>query len=296
MAIGFAIHNSMTDHGGMIPATQMRASQMGNLFLLADDGHFCPKCKCWSKIIKSHDHIVFYGKSVAYAGDKLTCGAKILPKQSHVVGDSARNSGRASVIKLESSKVESSPMNSFVKQDSKSPPHVFSPDGGRVDVDGLRGMLNTVTFGLSEKVFTTAGMEPADPKRLAIGEKAVTAAATVIGPGKIRVAAEGVGVAGKTAYEIAKNGGKHASTYKKYLDVSSKEIQKGIRSLEKQIQEHSDLIKNPIETMKKLGKGDWKSLDPRQQKALLEKKWPGDIKRQEETINIFKGILKERGE
>ena len=87
MATGFAIHNSQTDHGGIIPATQMRASQMGNLFLVAGDGHFCPRCKCWSTIIKSHDHILFDGKAVAYAGDKLTCGAIILPKQSHVVGD-----------------------------------------------------------------------------------------------------------------------------------------------------------------------------------------------------------------
>jgi uncharacterized Zn-binding protein involved in type VI secretion len=88
MANAFAIHNSMTDHGGIIQATQMRASQMGNLFLVADDGHFCPKCKCWSKIIKSHDHVIFDGKAVAYVGDQLTCGAKILPKQDHVVGDS----------------------------------------------------------------------------------------------------------------------------------------------------------------------------------------------------------------
>lgn len=88
MAVGFAIHNSMTNHGGIIPATQMRSSQMGNLFLVAGDGHFCPKCKCWSTIIKSHDHIIFDGKAVAYAGDQLTCGAKILPKQGHVVGES----------------------------------------------------------------------------------------------------------------------------------------------------------------------------------------------------------------
>lgn len=86
--IGFAIHNSMTTHGGMIPATQMKASQMGNLFLVAGDGHFCPKCKCWSTIVKSHDHVIFDGKAVAYVGNKLTCGATILPKQVHVVGDS----------------------------------------------------------------------------------------------------------------------------------------------------------------------------------------------------------------
>ena len=93
MAKGFAIDNSMTDHGGIIRATQMSASQMGSLFLVAGDGHFCPKCKCWSKIIKSHDHIIFDGKAVAYVGDQLTCGAKILPKQDHVVGDSGSRSG-----------------------------------------------------------------------------------------------------------------------------------------------------------------------------------------------------------
>jgi len=87
MAKGFAIHNAPTDHGGIIPATQMRGSQMGNLFIRAGDGHFCPKCQCWSTVIKSHDHILFDNKAVAYVGDKLTCGAKILPQQSHVVGD-----------------------------------------------------------------------------------------------------------------------------------------------------------------------------------------------------------------
>ena len=87
LMIGFAIHNSKTSHGGMIPATQMCSSQMGNLFLVVGDGHFCPKCQCWSTIIKSHDHIVFDGKAVAYVGDLLTCGAKIMPQQHHVVGE-----------------------------------------------------------------------------------------------------------------------------------------------------------------------------------------------------------------
>ena len=32
--------------------------------------------------------MIFDGKAVAYAGDLLTCGARILPQQSHVVGDS----------------------------------------------------------------------------------------------------------------------------------------------------------------------------------------------------------------
>lgn len=93
MARGFAIHNAPTDHGGIIPATQIRSSQMGNLFVVAGDGHFCPKCKCWSKVLKSHDHVLFDGKAVAYAGDLLSCGARILPQQNHVVGDSGTSYG-----------------------------------------------------------------------------------------------------------------------------------------------------------------------------------------------------------
>lgn len=96
MAKGFAIHNSMTSHGGIIKATQQRTSQMGNLFLRAGDGHYCPQCQCWSKIVKSHDHIIMDGKAVAYVDDLLTCGAKILPKQDHVVGTSQGENYRSS--------------------------------------------------------------------------------------------------------------------------------------------------------------------------------------------------------
>lgn len=88
MAKGFAIHNAPTDHGGMVPSTQVRSSQQGNLFVRAGDGHVCPKCKCWSTVVKSHDLVIFDGKAVAYAGDQLTCGARLLAQQSHVVGDS----------------------------------------------------------------------------------------------------------------------------------------------------------------------------------------------------------------
>lgn len=96
MAKGFAIHNAITNHGGIIPATQMQSSQMGNLFVRAGDGHFCPKCKCWSTVIKSHDHVIFDGKPVAYVGDKLTCGATIQPQQSHVVGESGSSYSQSS--------------------------------------------------------------------------------------------------------------------------------------------------------------------------------------------------------
>lgn len=88
MAKGFGIHGSTTDHGGVVISTQSRSSQMGNLFLRAGDGFACPKCKCWSTLIKSNDHVIFDGKAVAYMGDKFTCGATLLPKQMLVVGES----------------------------------------------------------------------------------------------------------------------------------------------------------------------------------------------------------------
>ncbi len=88
MAKSFAINMAPTNHGGMVPATQSRTSQEGNLFVRAGDGHMCPKCKCWSVVIKSHDHVIMDGKPVAYVGDKLSCGATIQPQQFHVVGDS----------------------------------------------------------------------------------------------------------------------------------------------------------------------------------------------------------------
>jgi len=110
MAKGFAIHNAPTDHGGFIPSTQVRSSQMGNLFVRAGDGHFCPLCKCWSTVIKSHDHVLFDDKAVAFVGDKLTCGARIQPQQSHVVGDG----GGANYAQSQNSNVTNSFMQSKI--------------------------------------------------------------------------------------------------------------------------------------------------------------------------------------
>lgn len=106
MAKGFAINNSMTNHGGIIQATQQRTSQMGNLFLRAGDGHFCPKCKCWSTIQPSHNHIIMDGKPVAYTGDRLTCGATIQPKQSHVVGTSQGENYKGSTTPIHNTTIQ----------------------------------------------------------------------------------------------------------------------------------------------------------------------------------------------
>lgn len=83
----FGVHGSTTNHGGMVISTQQRSSAEGSLFLRAGDGFFCPKCKCWSTLIKSNDLIIFDGKPVAFAGDQFTCGARLIEKQFLVVGE-----------------------------------------------------------------------------------------------------------------------------------------------------------------------------------------------------------------
>lgn len=89
MNLGMAVHNAPTDHGGIIPSTMTdRASVMGKQFVRAGDGHVCPKCKVWSTVKPSHDHVIFDGQPVAYVNDELTCGARILEQQTHTVGNS----------------------------------------------------------------------------------------------------------------------------------------------------------------------------------------------------------------
>lgn len=117
MAKGFSIHNAPTNHGGIIPSTQVRSSQQGNLFIRAGDGHFCPKCKCWSTVIKSHDHVIMDGRPVAFAGDQLTCGATIQPQQSHVVGDSG--GGNLKITTSNFQPINNQHQNKFLDGNSK---------------------------------------------------------------------------------------------------------------------------------------------------------------------------------
>jgi RHS repeat-associated protein len=87
-----------------------------------------------------------------------------------------------------------------------------------------------------------------------------------------------------TAYRIAAGGGKHAGTLKNYTGRSLKEIQKGIRSLNKQIREHKDKIKDPSKYIK-----EFEKRDPREQAGLVSK-WKDDIARQKEIRDVLKGL------
>jgi len=89
------------------------------------------------------------------------------------------------------------------------------------------------------------------------------------------------------AYVVALEGGKHAGFLNNYVSRSSAQIQKGIRSIQKEILEHQDKIRNPSKHIE-----GFEKFDIRKQKNLIEKKWPSDIKRQKEQLEILKGILK----
>jgi RHS repeat-associated protein len=96
------------------------------------------------------------------------------------------------------------------------------------------------------------------------------------------------------AYDVALLGGKHSGFLNNYLNRSIKEIEKAISSMKSNIIEHQNLISNPSKYMKELGKGNWDLLDPREQNNLLKAKWPEDIQRANEQIDILQGILRSR--
>ena len=118
------------------------------------------------------------------------------------------------------------------------------------------------------------------------------------GPRVPLVVREGAGGAGKSVYEIAKAGGKHFGMYQRYLNESTKSLQKAIRKYERRILEHQNLIKNPEMYLKKYGKEfkdvPWSELSKELRDDLLKNKWPKDIKRLSEQLDIIKGILKSR--
>jgi len=199
MAKALITMGSMTSHGGVVTECDQTFIINGVAVHLNGMKHFCPKCKIIVSAIAADHSTVVNGKAVVLAGDKTTCGATFLGNQ-HLTVAEPKSGSSSSVSKLSSliSPLKNSEFNlqnnsmNFSGRKSSQPPSVFSPDGNRVDNDIMRGALNSITFGLSEKVFDALGMEPADPKRFDTGETAGVVAATVLGPGKGKVVVEGV--------------------------------------------------------------------------------------------------------
>ena len=86
-------------------------------------------------------------------------------------------------------------------------------------------------------------------------------------------------------YNVAKQGGKHSGFYNEYAKKPDSQIQKGIESINKQIAEHQDKIRNPHKYIP-----NFDNLDPRQQKALPYK-WQGDINRQKDKTLLIMMLL-----
>jgi hypothetical protein len=94
----------------------------------------------------------------------------------------------------------------------------------------------------------------------------------------------------KVARRVTQPGARHGGTYRNYVGRPSNQIQKGIRSMEKEIAEHKDKIANPEKYIR-----NFRKLDPRQQKALVREKWPNDIIGLRERKAVLERILRERG-
>ncbi|KIE04805.1 hypothetical protein NF27_FR00010 [Candidatus Jidaibacter acanthamoeba] len=89
--------------------------------------------------------------------------------------------------------------------------------------------------------------------------------------------------------EAMREGGKHQAWAKQYVDKPDIELERGIKSFEKQIKLHEDKIKNPEKYYP-----DFKKLDIREQEANINKIWPRDIRKQQEQKRILEDILKNR--
>nr|WP_224360772.1 hypothetical protein [Hyalangium versicolor] len=147
--------------------------------------------------------------------------------------------------------------------------------------------------------FTEAAALGSSQLRLTLSEIGQVSAVAVSADGTITITLAPTAVAmtaGKTisgggtsegALEIAEAGGRHAGFMRNYQGKPPGELRRGIDSLKKQIAEHKDKIANPEKYIP-----NWKSLDPRQQNALIDKKWPSDIQRQTEQLEILEGLLK----
>lgn len=89
------------------------------------------------------------------------------------------------------------------------------------------------------------------------------------------------------AYRTAKEGGRHAGFLKNYDGLPDHLLEKAIRSMEAQIEEHRAWITSP---RSKVGA----DLADDAVGNLVGKKWPKDIARMDEQIAILRGLLSER--
>jgi RHS repeat-associated protein len=91
-----------------------------------------------------------------------------------------------------------------------------------------------------------------------------------------------------TAYEAALAGGKHAGTLRNYAGRPAAEIQKAIRSYERQVALHGEKIANPAQFAERCGQ-----MSAQEQSGFLNK-WAADAARNQELADVLRGLLGSR--
>ena len=90
------------------------------------------------------------------------------------------------------------------------------------------------------------------------------------------------------AYEVAKTvGASHHGWLEKQRQLPTVKLLKSIRSLEKQIAQHQRWIDNPYLKIPA-------DIPPEEVDYFVTTKWPNDIARQRQHIEIIRGVLHER--
>jgi hypothetical protein len=93
----------------------------------------------------------------------------------------------------------------------------------------------------------------------------------------------------QNAYAIARAGGRHAGLLRIYERKSVAEIQRALRSYERQVELHRQKIHSPEQFVQ-----DWSTLRSHVQSGLL-RHWQEDVVRNQELAEIMRGLLRERG-
>ncbi len=96
-------------------------------------------------------------------------------------------------------------------------------------------------------------------------------------------------MAEQSAYEIAKAGGRHAGLLRTYQGKSLGEIQRALLSYERQVDLHRQKLRSPERFVE-----DWAKNSPRTQAGLIQH-WQEDLARNQELVEIMRGILQDRG-
>ena len=90
-------------------------------------------------------------------------------------------------------------------------------------------------------------------------------------------------VAEHNAYAIAKAGGRHAGLLRVYQGKSTVEMQRALRSYERQVELHRQKLSNPGQFIE-----DWDQRHFRVQRGLL-RHWQEDMARNQELAEVMRG-------